>query len=159
MNDKELLEHVKENYTPGYGVEPHEITYGNYRLSCSPARNTPAYGSPPGADLLHHPFCVTPKHVEIASDRYSGMLGKEACRAAPCGICGSHYDDHESDKILMVRRHPDVPDNKLGLALFYSFGQELVDFCQEHNIEGFGFPTDPNIAAPTHDPNKLQQPG
>jgi hypothetical protein len=75
---------------------------------------------------LPHPYCITPRHVGVASDDFGGMLGEDAIRAAEkegayCDICvelsSSHgdkvlrYDEHESRLSLYIR----VPNNRANL--------------------------------------------
>ena len=49
-----------------------------------------------------HPYCITPKHVEIASQWHGGILDESAIRhaeerGAKCGVkgCNLNYDQHE----------------------------------------------------------------
>lgn len=67
-----------------------------------------------------HPYCITPKHVTIASDKFNGILGEDAIRAAEktgarCDICKGKlpFDKHEIGVIVEVKsdgkRIQDVP--------------------------------------------------
>jgi hypothetical protein len=56
-----------------------------------------------------HPYCITAKHVVVASNHYCGMLGKDAIRGAEktgvhCGIkgCNLSYDQHEQALLVEV---------------------------------------------------------
>ena len=63
-----------------------------------------------------HPYMITPKHVAVASDDFSGMLGEPAIRKAEekgihCEICrksGNILPYHEHKQALLV----EVKDDK-----------------------------------------------
>jgi len=74
--------------------------------------------------LIPHPYCITPRHVEYASDHFGGILSEEAIREAErevdavCGICLKQFREHLIPKILPYDEHKEqvvlfisVPDN------------------------------------------------
>ena len=100
-----------------------------------------------------HPFCVTEKHVTIASDRYGGILGPEVCDMAPCGIgrrgspirgeqpCQLRYHEHTCEHALVivlktkVEKLQDIP----GL---HEWCLAANPFVEAHKIDGYMFPTE-----------------
>lgn len=76
-----------------------------------------------------HPYCITPKHVAVAADQFSGMLTKAAIVAAEkqgakCGICRGKlaFDQHET--ALLV-------ECKLPLTTQEGTGTELHKYLLE----------------------------
>jgi len=62
-----------------------------------------------------HPYCITPKHVVVASDHHSGMLNEGAIidaerRGARCHSCKGklRYEQHET--ALLVECHAALKD-------------------------------------------------
>ena len=56
-----------------------------------------------------HPYCITGKHVQIASDMYNGMLGRSAIEYAEtlgvrCGMegCRAKFDEHITVPAVVV---------------------------------------------------------
>jgi len=95
---------------------------------------------------IPHPYCITPKHVAIASDQFCGMLGTEAIEAAErqgahCGMrgCNLRCDQHESSKTLFIR----VPQNCDLNAIpgLHAYLRSIQAKAAELGIEGFAFPT------------------
>jgi hypothetical protein len=77
-----------------------------------------------------HPYCITPKHVAVASDDFCGMLGKETIieaekRGATCGICRKNAK--HGGKILSFEEHEQ--------ALLVSCKAELKNDKGETNPE------------------------
>src|SRR5512146_2415582 len=62
-------------------------------------------------DLTHpHPYCVTPKHVAVASDHHGGMLDKAAIedaerRGAKCGTCRELFKRNRQGRVLRLDEH------------------------------------------------------
>jgi hypothetical protein len=92
-----------------------------------------------------HPYCITPRHVAHAADKFSGRLGDEAIKSAErdgahCDICKGKYpyEKHEAVNSLIIR----VPQNKdlnavPGLhAWLLANKQAFIDA----GIDGFAFP-------------------
>lgn len=60
-----------------------------------------------------HPYMITPKHIEVASNEFMGMLGKEAILRAEekgvfCDICRAKHNTDYSYKILSYEEHEQV---------------------------------------------------
>lgn len=54
-----------------------------------------------------HPYCITPKHVEIAADRFGGRLGEEAISEAEkqgvgCGMKGCQLPFAKHEQALLI---------------------------------------------------------
>lgn len=59
---------------------------------------------------MPHPYCITPKHVEVAADHFGGMLGEAAIaeaekRGAKCDICKQAVRRRKQDRILAYDEH------------------------------------------------------
>ena len=57
-----------------------------------------------------HPYCITAKHVEIASDHFGGMLGESAIERAEeqgvvCDICRKLVRDGKQKEVLKFKQH------------------------------------------------------
>ena len=100
-----------------------------------------------------HPYCITPKHVEVAADQFSGMLGEDAIRAAEkqgakCDICRQRakrgerilsFEEHENPLTLFVS----VPNNRADLNTISGLHAYLLSLkpkLAELGIEGIAFP-------------------
>src|SRR3990167_4628682 len=98
-----------------------------------------------------HPYCLTPKHVAIASDKFFGMLGKDAIKVAEeegasCDICkksnrrnGSEilsYDEHKT--ALLVNCKKEIKDNEE----IHQYLLFIKDMAIKDNFEGFAFKKD-----------------
>ncbi len=99
-----------------------------------------------------HPYCITPKHVAVASDKFSGMLGDEAIRGAEeegaiCDICkklnrknGNNilsYDEHKT--ALLVNCKKELNDNKEEINQYLL---SIKEMAIKDNFEGFAFKKD-----------------
>ena len=94
---------------------------------------------------IPHPYCITARHMEIASDQFCGMLGEAAIEAAEkqgahCGMqrCNLRYDQHKTSETLFIR----VPQNKDLNAVpgLHAYLLLIKDKATELGIEGFAFP-------------------
>ena len=92
-----------------------------------------------------HPYCITPGHVAIAADRFSGMLGTDAIAAAEkqgvrCGIkgCQLAYDKHETVVALLIEVPANDDLNKVAGLHKYLHGNKQVFVAA--GIQGFAFP-------------------
>jgi len=98
-----------------------------------------------------HPYCLTPKHVAVASDEFFGMLGEEAIRKAEeegaiCDICkkinrkdGSNilsYDEHKT--ALLVNCKKEIKDNEE----LHQYLLSIKEMAIKDNFEGFAFKKD-----------------
>lgn len=92
-----------------------------------------------------HPYCITEKHVAVASDYHSGILDGSAIedaekRGARCGVrgCTVSWEGHETFLALFIR----VPQNK-DLNAVEGLNRYLFDNKAEFErlgIQGFAFP-------------------
>jgi hypothetical protein len=95
---------------------------------------------------LPHPYCITPKHVAVAADHFSGMLGEAAMEAAErygakCGWerCQLSYKEHVSNLTLFV----EVENNRGDLNKITGLGAYLTSLkpkLEEYGIEGIALP-------------------
>ena len=97
-----------------------------------------------------HPYCITPKHVEIASDEFMGMLGEPAIKRAEekgvyCDICKKierktgkpclPYEEHKQALLIEVddkRELKDIPELKEYLL-------KLKPLAEKGGFAGFAF--------------------
>jgi len=97
-----------------------------------------------------HPYCITPKHVAIASDEFMGMLGEPAIRRAEekgidCDICKKinrktgqaclPFEEHKQALLVEVndtRELKDIPELK-------SYLLSIKDLCEKDGYVGFAF--------------------
>lgn len=96
---------------------------------------------------IPHPYCIGPKHVSIAADRFSGRLGAEAIETAEragygCQVprCQLSHRDHETLKTLFIvlDKAPPSDLNKVpGLGAYLSTIKETAESL---GIQGFAFP-------------------
>jgi hypothetical protein len=102
------------------------------------------------AVCMPHPYCITSRHVAIASARFGGMLNEATIREAEkqgayCDICAKSgqdilsFEKHKNNLTLFIL----VPQNRdlnavdgLGKFLFEN-KQKFIDA----GIQGFAFPT------------------
>jgi hypothetical protein len=104
-----------------------------------------------------HPYCLTPKHVEVAADHHGGILDHDAIldverRGARCGIgrhgspiggespCNLPYDQHEHLLTLFVEMDDNTHISTTpGL---HPYLLALKQWSQEEKaeVEGFCFP-------------------
>jgi len=104
--------------------------------------------------MVGHLYCVTPKHITHAANRFSGILGEDAIRdaerhGASCDICRINsksapypkilsFDEHTKAKTLFIGVPQNKDLNKIdGLVTYLN---EIKPICQKLNIEGFAFP-------------------
>jgi hypothetical protein len=88
-----------------------------------------------------HPYCITPKHVEIAADQFCGMLGKTAMEAAEkqgarCGVrgCNLSWDKHE--QALLIGCKKDIKENEETLRTWLL---SIKDETEKNGYAGFAF--------------------
>jgi hypothetical protein len=98
-----------------------------------------------------HPYCITPKHVATASDKFMGMLGREAIiqaeeDGAMCDICNKasrregkkilSYDEHKQALLLSCKE--EIKDNKE----LHKFLMSIKEMAIKDSFEGFAFKKD-----------------
>ena len=87
-----------------------------------------------------HPYCVGARHVEIAADRFCGILGPDAIEEAErCGVtCRTckgdlSYKEHETG--LLVSFKKDLKGNKE----LHAYLLDIRDKAVEDKYAGFAF--------------------
>lgn len=99
---------------------------------------------------MPHPYCITPKHVAIASDEFMGMLGEPAIEAAEakgvkCDICAKierktgkpclPWAEHKQALLVEVndsRELKDIPELKAYLL-------KIKPLAEKDGFAGFAF--------------------
>jgi hypothetical protein len=93
-----------------------------------------------------HPYVIGPRHVAIASDRFSGRLGEDAIEAserAGYGCqhprCQLSHKEHESMRTLFVLldSKPGDLNNVPGL---HAYLVSIKERAESLGIQGFAFP-------------------
>lgn len=102
-----------------------------------------------------HPYCITPKHVAVASEYYGGILGEAAiagaeARGAVCETCRDRvrngrqpgilpYSSHVTDTALFI----EVPQNKDLNAVpgLHAYLLSVKELAESLGVTGFAFPT------------------
>jgi len=89
-----------------------------------------------------HPYCITPKHVSWASDKFNGMLNTNAIKdaekhGARCDICKGKlkYEEHEQAILVEVddeRELKDIPELKDYLL-------SIKERAEKDGFAGFAF--------------------
>lgn len=95
--------------------------------------------------IFPHPYTITPKHVEIASDKFGGILGKNVLQYCDdhdimCGYkkCHLRSTEHKAQKTLFIAvdDHKDLNDiPNLGKWL-----SQNKEYFISLGIQGFAFP-------------------
>jgi len=96
-----------------------------------------------------HPYCITPKHVKVASDEFFGILGKEAIKKAEekgvyCDICKKavregkqaevlKYNEHK--QALVIKCHIEAKENKE----LHEYLLKIKSKAEKEGFEGFVF--------------------
>jgi hypothetical protein len=101
---------------------------------------------------IPHPYCITPKHVEWASDHCGGMLTKDAIReaeqkhGAACDICRKSgrgimsIDEHETQVTLFIRVPQRLRANLKEIPGLHEYLIAHKEAMEAKGIQGFGFP-------------------
>lgn len=97
---------------------------------------------------MPHPYCITPRHVAVASDRFGGRLGEEAIKYAEkngvyCDICKKNkgeilpYEKHEQLLTLFLNCPKAFKNNLNNIPGLYAY----LLMIKEKNlgIDGFAF--------------------
>jgi len=86
-----------------------------------------------------HPYCITPRHISVASDS-GGMLNDAAIkeaekRGASCGVrgCTLSYEEHET--VLLIECKEYINNN----AELNEYLLSIKDECEKNNYVGFAF--------------------
>jgi len=96
---------------------------------------------------IPHPYCITPKHVEYASDHCSGMLDEAAIEGAEkngarCDICRANrlnlaYRDHKHALLVEC-----LAPLKIGDAVnpeLHAWLLRIKDLAETNHYDGFAF--------------------
>ena len=99
-----------------------------------------------------HPYCLTPKHVAHASDKFNGMLGKEAIASAEkegiyCYTCREinrkfgdpilKADQHEHS--LLVACYKDMNESKKLKNEMKVYLLSVKEMCEKDGYAGITF--------------------
>lgn len=96
-----------------------------------------------------HPYCITPKHVEVASRDFGGMLGEDAILAAErkgvrCGTkthegnCKLAYYEHE--QALLIGCNKELKDEKGEVnPELHRYLLSIKEECEKNGYVGFAF--------------------
>jgi hypothetical protein len=94
-----------------------------------------------------HPYTIGSKHVAHAADNHSGMLGDYAIRSGEkLGIkccqpgCNLSYDDHKSDRAVMIEIAADAPEDLNEVEGLHAYLLECKELAESCGIDGFAFP-------------------
>lgn len=90
-----------------------------------------------------HPYCITPKHVEIAADFYSGMLGEAAIEdaekhGAHCGMVGCQLAFRQHEQALLVECNIDFK-SEAGEKELRAYLLQIKDAASANGYAGFAF--------------------
>jgi hypothetical protein len=92
-----------------------------------------------------HPYCITPRHVAVASDSHCGILDTSAIedaekRGAKCGICKGKlsYKEHETALLVAVKDNRNLNDPELKEELTV-YLKSIVDMATKDHYAGFAF--------------------
>lgn len=103
-----------------------------------------------------HPYCITPKHVTIASDDHMGMLGKEAIEDAEkqgvqCGTkfkdggqCNLPYNEHKQALLVECKQEmyigkPDKDNKVKWNPELHKWLNLIKDKTEKMHFAGFSF--------------------
>lgn len=89
-----------------------------------------------------HPYCITPKHVEVAADQFMGRLGEAAIVAAEkqgakCGICKGELPYHGHEQALLVEVPKGIVLN--GNEALHAWLKAIVEEAGANGYVGFAF--------------------
>jgi hypothetical protein len=91
-----------------------------------------------------HPYCIGPKHVGYAADRFGGILNEDAIRSAEsagakCCTCKGKlsYDQHE--QALLVTCKKDFQTDKTAEKELHAYLLSIKDEATKHGYAGFAF--------------------
>ena len=91
---------------------------------------------------MPHPYCITPKHVAVASDYHSGRLDGYAIedaerRGARCGVrnCNLSWDEHEQAILVQVDDHRELKD----VPGLQEYLLSIKERAENDKIAGFAF--------------------
>lgn len=92
-----------------------------------------------------HPYCIGARHVAHASDRFGGMLGKEAIESAErngihCQTCKGQLSFKQHEKALLVKCDGPltVEDGKAAPEL-HAYLLSIKGQCEADGYVGFAF--------------------
>ncbi len=90
-----------------------------------------------------HGFCLTPRHISWAANKYGGMLTRQAVAesGAPCGIKGCTLTVWEHKTALLVSclqpvAYPETKENNKEVEKYL---RSIVDQCIKEDYSGFVF--------------------
>ena len=100
-----------------------------------------------------HSYCLTPRHISVASDEFGGMLTESVIRSAEeegavCDICKNLVREGKQDNILSFDEHKqalvveckkDVKTDKEAQKEINEWLLKNKNLALKNNIEGFAF--------------------
>jgi len=97
-----------------------------------------------------HPYCITPKHVQVAADFHGGILNEAAIedaeqRGAWCDTCRHtrqrlSYREHVTSLTLFVTIPDDAPNDLNEIPGLGDYLSAVKPQAQAMDIEAFAFP-------------------
>lgn len=91
-----------------------------------------------------HPYCIGPRHVVHASDKFGGMLGKEAIRDAEkhgirCMTCKGKLSYEQHEVALLVDCKLPIEDQSGPGSELHAYLMKSKPLCEEDKYVGFAF--------------------
>jgi len=88
-----------------------------------------------------HPYCITPKHVAVASDHHGGILNEAAISGAEqlgakCGICKGKLSYKKHEQALLVACYVEMKEAEKELQAWL---KSLLPEATKNNYAGFAF--------------------
>lgn len=88
---------------------------------------------------IPHPYCITPRHIEVASSKFNGKLTEEAIQFAEknsnakCGVegCTLSYDEHGQAAAVKCLVHPEQAKEEIQAYL-----KEHAQSLESQGMEG-----------------------
>jgi hypothetical protein len=99
-----------------------------------------------------HPYCITPQHVEVASDHHCGILNQDAIddaerRGVRCGggspyelPCKLSYREHRHDLTLFVRVAVRLRSSLNEIPGLRDYILSIKEKAESLGIQAFAFP-------------------
>lgn len=92
-----------------------------------------------------HPYCITPRHIAVASDDHSGILCEAAIedaekKGACCGICRGQlrYKEHEQALLVECRAELKDAEGKASPEL-HAYLLRIKEQAEREKYAGFAF--------------------
>ena len=144
--DQGIMDAIKWVFPDGYGLRPVKLTSINHRLKpgCNPTSPVRRDTRVTSKQLMHHPFVIGPKHVT------NSVAGRLNPRSSGCDLCGYDYDQHISDKAIILEHHPDMTTEQAAVAAQHAL-KDVWDWLNQLGVEHIGLPKSDQAPEPTVD--------